>query len=100
MCIPTPGIQIAIELTHGTLTKISDEKIRRLEKNSQIDCLWEAIAYQNLQAKSHASGKLSTDSALWLYNLLGGEVPSMETFNKRGLSERIVAMEMFAHLAK
>jgi len=96
MCVATMAIQKSIDTVAKRLGKLPDEIKQRLEKTAQLDDMMEAIAYQNLQARSHAAGHLRTNDALWLYHLLGGEMPSVETFNKHGLAERIVAMEVFA----
>lgn len=100
MCVATLAIQTAIDIVANRLGKLSGEKIQRIEENARLDDMIEAIAYQDLQARGHAAGKISTESALWMYRLVGGEMPSEKTFNKHSLPERIVAMEILGHLIK
>jgi hypothetical protein len=46
-----------------------------LEANLDIDAS-EFFAYQELQARSHAAGKISPEVAMIIYRALGGEVQS------------------------
>ena len=90
----------AIDVVKNRLYDLDAEKLEHLEKTAQLDNTWEGVQYQELQAQAHASGKLKTEDATWLYNVLGRENPSPENFARHTLAERIVALEVFAILAK
>jgi len=100
MITATETIQKAIDKVAARIAIIPEANVQRLEQNAQLDSLLEAIAYQDLQARSHASGKILLGVALWLYNILGGEIPCPESFGRNTLPERIVAMELLACLMR
>jgi len=76
------------------LSALPKEKVDSLNDTCKVDSA-EHFAYQTLQSKAFASGKLSLDNAQWLYATLGG---SADIFNRRSLAIRIVAITMIAKL--
>jgi len=69
-----------------------------LEKNSNATDN-ELFAYQTLQSRAFASGKLSEEEASWLYQKLGRENPTSEKFAKLPLAEKMAITKVMEELA-
>jgi hypothetical protein len=63
-------ITSSIEEIRSRMSALDEDAAAKLDANMAID-FEEHFHYQELQARSHAAGKLSTDEALVIYRALG-----------------------------
>jgi len=92
-------IQEGIARIEAKLKTIPPEKAESLSQGLKTS-LSELIEYQNIQAAAFACGKLAEDEAMTLYNLYGGNMPSVDKFNKLSLAEKVIATQTAAELLK
>ena len=92
-------IQQRIDLIQGKISSgvASAEKLANLEKTMETS--WdELFQYQNAQARAHAMGKISSEEAMLLYNLLGRENPTEEKWNQLSLAQKVAVTQVMAEL--
>lgn len=81
-----------ISKTEGALLKVDNDKKKSLLKTLDID-FQEKAAYLDLNAQTHASGKLDLETSQWIYNKL-------RDYESATLAERIVLTEFMMSLLK
>jgi hypothetical protein len=60
----------------------------------------EFIAFQNAQARAHASGKLSADEAMTVYRALGGEVYKGDWPDGTTLAAKVTLTQLMSELIR
>lgn len=81
---------------HAKLQNVDREARARLEETATIT-FQEHYAYQAKQSQAHAMGRIPTDIAQDLYNILGGTV---DAFNGRPLEQRLVAIKALGEMVE
>jgi len=81
------------------LKTIPKETKDGLEEKLTIE--WsELVEFQKIQSTAFACGALSLDEAQTLFNLYGGDVPTVDKWDKLSLAEKIVGTTIIPELAK
>ena len=70
----------------------------QVDKVGLVDSDMELFAYQTLQSRAFASGKISFDVAQWLYRTIGGEYPTKKRFNAQSPAKRAVVTQLMGEL--
>ena len=95
--MPVNRIQAAISRYEEKMPTIAKEKLDKLSE--QLKTEWgDLCTYQTLQSQAFAMGKLTLAEAQQIYQILGGECPSPEGWDKRPLAERVVVTQIMSEL--
>lgn len=79
----------AIARANANAARLPESRQRKLHRDLNTD--WsDLVQYQQLQASTHAAGKLSTSDALVLFRLYGGNAPSAAKWDRLTIGEKVV----------
>ncbi len=87
----------AIARMDRKVAELPDDKRDSLRKNLETDFA-DLCHYQDLQARAHAMGRITTEEALTLYRAFGGEAPSPEHWSRNSLATQIIATQLIGEL--
>jgi len=88
----------AIRRTGQRIEGLSDDRRKQMEDMAMKVTLHELVVFQDVKSMGQAMGRITVDEATTVYEILGGEAPSVEHWLSRSLAERIVATTLMGEL--
>jgi len=91
-------IEDAIMRHQAVQDSLEQDRAKAVEATVNKTSLMELASYQDIRAMAQADGLLTVEESQRVYEILGGEVPTVEKWMARTTAEKLVAITLIGEL--